>query len=320
MRIMVTGGAGFAGSHLTELLVEDGTNEVMAVDRVEAPPENLVSCQSDIRYEQVDLDEMDSVDGLFASFAPELIYHLAAQAFVPAYEGAWEQAALGGLRTTLHIYEAITRYSPDARLVLVSSAEVYGTVFGEVSCPVDETAPTRPANVYGATKLALEHYASSVHAQKGLDVVILRPFNHIGPRQSPSFVCSSFAKQIAEIERGTRPPVIHVGNLDAERDFTDVRDMVKAYKLAAARCEPNDPYNICRGSTVSMRTILDMLIEMSGVEVDVAVDPARQRATDIMRVCGNGERFRQCTGWTPEYTLEKSIEDVFVYWRNRCSG
>jgi len=317
MRVLVTGAAGFAGSHLIDALLDRGDTDIYATDRVPSPPPNLAHCIDRIRYTEAELEETDTIGALLEAFRPERIFHLAGQAFVPAYEHAWSTAALDALGATLNFYEMCRTRVPESRVVLISSAEVYGRSFISADGPVDETAVAQPLNVYGGTKLSLEHFAGVVHSQHGMDMVILRPFNHIGPRQSPQFVCASFAKQIAQIESGAGEPVIHVGNLDSERDFTDVRDMVRAYILAAERCDPGVPYNICSGKAVSIRSVLETYLELTDVEFETVSETELQRTYEIRRVYGSSQRFRQCTGWVAAYTLEQTIKDTLEYWRGR---
>jgi len=317
MRVLVTGATGFAGSHLTDALLEEDGIEIVAVDRTESPPPNLAHCIDRIRYIRQDLEDTDGIRAVLVEHRPEWVFHLAAQSFVPAYEGAWADAALRELNITLNLYESVAAKLAGCRFVMISSAQVYGTTFNEADGPLDESATVRPLGIYGATKLTLEHFADVVRSRYGLDAVILRPFNHIGSRQAPQFVCASLAMQIAEIEKGVREPVIDVGNLDAERDFTDVRDMVKAYILAARHCEPGVPYNICSGTAVNIRTVLQMYIELSGVSAEIVSEPRHRRGTELTRVWGDPGLFVKCTGWSPAYSLNQTIEDTLDYWRNR---
>jgi len=317
MRVLVTGAAGFAGSHLTDALLEEDGIEIVAVDCTESPPPNLAHCIDRIRYVRQDLEDMDGIRVVLVEHQPELVFHLAAQSFVPAYEGAWADAALRELNITLNLCESVSAGLGGSRFVMISSAQVYGATFNEADGPLDEGATVRPLSIYGATKLTLEHFADVARSQYGLDAVILRPFNHIGPRQAPQFVCSSLAMQIAEIEKGVREPVINIGNMDAERDFTDVRDMVQAYILAARHCEPGVPYNVCLGTAVSIRTVLDMYMELSGVSAEIVSEPQRHGGTELTRVWGNPGLFGKCTGWSPAYSLIQSLEDTLDYWRNR---
>ena len=317
MQVLVTGATGFAGSHLTDALLEDGDIEIVAVGRTDSPPPNLAHCIDEIRYVQHDLADTAGFRALLADYRPELVFHLAAESFVPAYEGAWANAALRELDVTLNLLESVSTGQPGCRFVLISSAQVYGKTFDNTDGPLDESAAAEPLSVYGATKLTLEHFAEVARFQHGLDTVILRPFNHVGPRQTPQFVCASLAMQIAGIQKGVREPVIDVGNLDTERDFTDVRDMVRAYILAARHCEPGVPYNICSGTATSIRTVLDTYIELSGVNAEIVSAPQRAGGTEFTRVWGDPGRFGKCTGWSPAYSLNRTLEDTLEFWRDR---
>lgn len=317
MRVLVTGATGFAGSHLTDALLDEDGYEVVAVGRAASPPPNLAHCIDKIRYVRQDLEDTDGIRAVLDEHRPELVFHLAAQSFVPAYEIAWADAALRELNITLNLYESVAAGLAGCRFVLISSAQVYGATFNEADGPLDESATVRPLSIYGATKLTLEHFADVARSQYGLDAVILRPFNHIGPRQAPQFVCASLAMQIAEIEKGVREPIVNVGNLDAERDFTDVRDMVRAYILAARRCKPGVPCNVCSGEAVSIRAVLDMYMELSGVSAEIVSEPQRHGGTEFTRVWGDPEFFGKCTGWSSAYSLTQSLEDTLDYWRNR---
>ncbi len=317
MRVMITGAAGFAGSHLIDALLERSGTQVIAVDLLPSLPPNLAHCIDKIHYVRQDLEDTDGIRAVLVDHRPEWVFHLAAQSFVPAYEGAWVDAALRELNITLNLYESVSAGLAGCRFVLISSAQVYGATFNEADGPLDESATAAPLSIYGATKLTLEHFADVVRSQNGLDAVILRPFNHIGPRQASQFVCASLAMQIAEIEKGLREPIINIGNLDAERDFTDVRDMVRAYILAARHCEPGVPYNICSGTATSICTVLDTYIELSGVSAKIVSAPQRAGGTEITRVWGDPELFGKCTGWSPAYSMNQSLEDTLEYWRNR---
>jgi len=239
---------------------------------------------------------------------------------VPAYEHAWPEAALDAVGITLNLYESVRTQLPESKLVVISSAEVYGAAFNTTDGPLNETAIPMPVSVYGAAKLTMEHFAHAVNCRHGTQIVVLRPFNHIGPRQSADFVCASLAEQVARIEIGLQDSVIRAGNLDTERDFTDVRDMVRAYILAARYCMPNVPYNICTGRAVSIRALIDTYMELTDVNPRIVSDPELQRKVEIGRVHGDCTRFRECTGWVPTYTIEQSLKDILHYWRNRVAS
>lgn len=216
----------------------------------------------------------------------------------------------------VHVLEATRAIVPDARIVLVSSNQVYESG-RSAGGPISEDTPLGPDNPYALSKLAQDLLGWQYHKAYGLRVVRVRPFNHIGPGQREPFVAASFAKQIAEAEAGLRDPVIEVGNLDACRDFSDVRDVVRAYELALLKGEPGEVYNLASGSGVQIRGLLDGLIARSRVPISIRVDPRRLRPVDAPLLIGDGSRFTRQTGWRPQIPLEQTLDDILEEWRSR---
>jgi len=264
-----------------------------------------------VRWQAVDLLDAAAVRDAIRDAAPSVIYHCAGAAHVGQ---SWDTTA-NTLRVnvlgTHHLVEAIRAHAPDAALLITSSALVYGPGLDAV----DEGHPLTPNNPYGLSKIAQELVgtASGGHPL----TFIARPFNHFGPRQDPSFVSAAFARQIAEIEAGLKPPVIEVGNLSAQRDLTDVRDTVHAYRLIVERGVAGRPYNVCRGEAVAVQVLLDTLVSFAKVSVDVVPDPARYRPNDSPVVLGNPARAMTELGWAPRIPLAQTLHDLLDYWRAR---
>lgn len=315
-RALITGIAGFAGSHLAGHLRERGW-EVAGLERPGAPVDNLAGLGG-LRVEEADILDPVAVAGVVAASSPDAVFHLAAVTFVPSAEKAPREALDVNAGGTLNLLEACHRHAPAARVVVVSSSEVYGKVPpGEM--PITELRAPAPANIYALSKLCAEESARCYGRTHDVPAVILRPFNHIGPRQSPVFVTSAFARQIAEIEARMKQPVIDVGNLDAERDFTDVRDTVRAYALAAEKCAPGETYNICTGRPRRIADVLGMLLALSPTRIEVRQDPARLRRSDVPVFYGDGAKFSGATDWKPEHALEETLRGILDWWRGRVS-
>ena len=262
-----------------------------------------------------DLADAASVTRAVDAAAPDRVYHLAADSSVRESFANAMPVFQNNVAAVVNLLDAVQASGRPARVLIVGSSEVYGRAAG--GAPVDERAELRPENPYAVSKAAADLMAYQYHAARGVDVVRVRPFTHIGPGQSDRFVAASFAQQIAEIERGLRPPVIAVGNLDAMRDFTDVRDMVRAYELAVLNGESGAVYNIGRGSAVSIRTLLDMLLGRSRVAIEVRVEPSRLRQVDApLQVC-DARRFQAATGWEARIPLERTLTDMLDYARPR---
>ncbi|MFP4057821.1 MAG: GDP-mannose 4,6-dehydratase [Candidatus Brocadiia bacterium] len=306
MRTLVTGATGFAGRHLCRRLLEAG-HEVVGTRLAdgEQAPHPLATC---------DVRDAQAVDALLARTRPDAIVHLAAIARVQDAAEAPHLAFATNVRGTQNLLESAAAHAPRATLLVVSSAEVYGAVPAE-ALPIRESQPLAPARIYGLTKAAAECLCAA-YADR-LRAVVLRPFNHIGPGQSPRFVASSFARQVADIEARRAEPVLRVGNLEARRDFTDVRDVARAYALALDRCVPNTPYNVCSGRAVPVRRLLDLLLGMSDAAIRVEPDPARMRPGDVPALEGSPERFAAATGWAPRFDLERTLADLLAWWRSR---
>lgn len=318
MRSLITGVGGFAGQHLAALLLERG-DLLWGVARGDVSWHKSDIARAE-RFELLtaDLTQQAEVTRVLESGAPDRIYHLAAQSSVG--ESFIDPIGIlhNNVACLVHLLEAVRSVTPGARVLVVSSSEVYGRTSGDSA--VGEGVELRPESPYAVSKAAVDLFAYQYHAAYGLDVVRVRPFNHIGPGQSERFVASNFARQIVEIERGDRPPVIEVGNLAAMRDFTDVRDMVRAYELALLKGESGAVYNIGRGSAVSIEQLLETMLKASRAVIEVRVDPGRLRQVDApLQVC-DARRFRERTGWEASIPLERTLVDILDYWRSRVTA
>jgi GDP-4-dehydro-6-deoxy-D-mannose reductase len=307
--ILVTGAGGFAGSHLLDLLA--GEDAVVAWHRPGSAPR---AAGPSVRWEAVDLLDRDAVREAIARARPSAVYHCAAAAHVgKAWESTESTFAVNVLGTH-HLCDALRREDLRVQLLMPSSAMIYRPS----SDAMPEDDPLVPANPYGLSKLAQELLALR-SIPDGIDVRVARAFNHIGPRQDPFFAAPGFARRIADIERGRWAPEISVGNLDAQRDLTDVRDTVRAYRLILERGIPGRPYNVCSGRAVTIRHLLDLLIARARCPVTVKIDPARYRPNDNPILLGDPSRLRDELGWTPEIPLERTVDDLLEYWRGKTS-
>ena len=312
MRALVTGITGFAGSHLADYLLAHTELEVFGVD-LRGFPESAPRSDR-LHLCQGDLCDPDFVLSSLEEAHPQYLFHLAAQAFVPlSWEDPWGTLA-NNIRGQLNLFQGLLRLGLLPRILVVGSADEYGLVRPE-ELPIGEDTPLRPYNPYAVSKVVQDMLGYQYFASHSLHVVRVRPFNHIGPRQSAGFVTAAFAKQIAEAEAGTSPPVIKVGNLEAKRDFTDVRDMVAAYYLALSKGEPGEVYNIGFGTARSIREVLDILLAESKIELTVQEDPTRLRLSEVPIVACDSRKFRECTGWEARIPLEESLHDILDYWR-----
>lgn len=304
--VLVTGAAGFAGSHLVEELASAG-EAVTAWHRPGgAPP----CAAAGVTWQPVDLLDAAAVDSAIAGLRPDLVYHCAGAAHVGRSWATTADTLAVNVRGTHHLLEALRRAGLPARVLIPGSAAVYASADG----PLAEQHRLAPASPYAVSKLAQEMLA--LHAAgDGARVFIARAFNHFGPRQDPLFVASGFARRIADAEAGRWPPEIAVGNLDARRDMTDVRDTVRAYRLIVERGRTARPYNVCSGRAIRIRDLLDLLLARARVPIRVHADPARYRPHDVPLVLGDPSRVRDEVGWKPEIPLERSLDDLLAYWR-----
>ncbi|MGH9313930.1 MAG: GDP-mannose 4,6-dehydratase [Vicinamibacterales bacterium] len=308
--VLVTGAAGFAGSHLVDALVADGAT-VVGWHRPGNPP----GAQLSVRWVPVDILDREGVARALTAAAPSVIFHCAGSAHV----GSSWQDSLTPLETnvlgTHHLLDGMRRAGLRSRVVVTGSALVYQSSTAALS----EDAPLAPSSPYGLSKLAQEMTALGAAARDGLPVVVARPFNHAGPRQDPSYATAGFARKIALAEAGRAPCGIAVGNLDASRDLTDVRDTVRAYRALAERGAPGRVYNVCRGQAYSVRELLGGLIALARVPLDVRPDPALFRPNDNPIVLGDPSRITRETGWRAAIPIERTLGDLLEYWRQRVA-
>ena len=294
MKALVTGAHGFVGPYLTEELTSHGV-EVVGVDQ------------------DMDITDAEAVRARFSVEMPDVVYHLAAASHVGDSWSAPVQVLRVNTEGTLHVLLAAVDAGVD-RVVLIGSAEEYGHVTPD-RIPVTEDAPLLPVSPYGASKAAAEMLGSYIARGRDLPVVMVRPFNHIGPGQSDRLVASSLAKQVAENERSGNEEIL-AGDLSPKRDLSDVRDVVRAYRLLAERGVPGEAYNVCSGSAVSIREVADTLIALSGKPMKVVLDPERLRPVDVPILQGDNTKLRRDTGWEPQHTLEQTLGDVLAWWRD----
>jgi GDP-4-dehydro-6-deoxy-D-mannose reductase len=317
MNVLITGITGFAGSHLAEyILAEHPDARVHGIVRWRSRMDNIAHLSGKIELHEADLKDMVSMKKALQASKPDKIFHLAAQSFVPTSWRLPAETFQINAVGQINLFEAILDLKLDPRVQIAGSSEEYGMVHPD-EVPMKETNPLRPLSPYAVSKVAQDLLGYQYYKSYGLRAIRTRGFNHTGPRRGDVFVTSNFAKQMAQIEKGLREPVIHVGNLDAKRDFTDVRDMVRAYWLATEKGEDGDVYNVGTGGTISMHQLLDMLLALTKVKVRVQVDPERLRPSDVQILQADPAKFRKQTGWEPTIPFEKTLRDLLDYWRER---
>ena len=318
---LITGAAGFAGSHLIDLLARDGATIVAwyrppsapgasSFNRTSRPPQSPAAV-----WEAVNLLDRAAVAAAIGRIRPDIVYHCAGAAHVGRSWDSTTATFAINVRGTHHLFEALRREGNRARVVVPSSAMVYKPA----DVALGEDHPLTPSSPYGVSKLAQELLGCR-GVSDGLEVTIARAFNHFGPRQDPFFAASGFARRIADIEAGRWEPEIAVGNLDARRDLTDVRDTVRAYQTIVERGRPARPYNVCTGRAIAIGELLDLLLARARVPIHVRPDPARYRPNDTPLVVGDPTRIRTELGWEPEIPLEQAVDDLLQYWRDAAVG
>ena len=314
-KALITGITGFAGSHLAELLLKEGY-EVYGTTRPRSKTEHIDHIRDQMTLFDADLVDSHSLYTVLSDVKPDYIFHLAAQAFVPT---SWSSPATtmeANVIGSIHLFEAVRRAKIDPIIQIACSSEEYGLVHKDET-PITEKNELRPLSTYAVSKIGMDFLGYQYFKSYAIRIIRTRGFNHTGPRQGDVYVCSTFAKQVALIEVGKTKPVIKVGNLESYRDFTDVRDMVRAYLLAVEKCEPGDVYNIAAEKAWKIKDVLNMLIKLSNKEITIEEDSARMRPSDVELLIGDATKFKNKTGWKMEIPFEQTLQDLLDYWRAR---
>lgn len=318
MKALITGIDGFVGGHLAQQLIAQGDADLYGTTF--GPAEHypaLTAAGIDVR--QVDLTSDEATDRLIAEIRPDHLYHLAAQSFVPlSYENPWATLQ-NNIHAQLNVLHSIARLGLPTRVLVVGSAEEYGQV-SPGNVPINEQQPLRPTSPYSVSKVAQDMLGLQYFLSSHVATIRVRPFNHTGPGQSPQFVAPAFASQIAAIEKHLKPPVLDVGNLEARRDLSDVRDVVRAYTLLLNRGDAGEVYNIGRGVAHSIQEILDMLLNLSDARIEVRTDPARLRPVESPIIVCDTSLIHAATGWKAEIPIEQTLSDVLNDWRARTGA
>lgn len=311
MKALIIGAAGFVGSYLIQHLKDDLHWEVIATKL----PQETITIE-DIEIYNLDILKKDCILPLLQSIHPDMILHLAAQSSVGV---SWKNPALTidiNIKGSIYVLDAIRELDYKPRVLLIGSGEEYGHIL-PTETPIREETILRPGNIYAATK-ACQNMLGKIYADAyQMDIISVRAFNHIGPNQAPLFVVSDFCKQVAEIEVGQKEPVIYVGNLSAARDFTDVRDVVRAYGLLLQHGIAGETYNVGSGHAIKIEDILNQILLQSKVTIQVEVDSTKLRPVDVPIIEADTTKLYQCTKWKPEISIDETISDVLDYWRNQ---
>ncbi|MHB9093100.1 MAG: GDP-mannose 4,6-dehydratase [Eubacteriales bacterium] len=318
MKVLITGITGMAGSHLADYLITQPGVEVIGTLRWRSKTENIEHLRDRVKFIECELKDPFSVKSLIMQTQPDFIFHLAAQSFVPTSWNSPQDTLANNILSEVNIFEAVRQTDTDPVIQIACSSEEYGLVYPD-EVPITENNPLRPLSPYAVSKVAQEYLAYQYHKSYGLKTIVTRTFNHTGPRRGHVFVTSNFAKQVAEIEKGLKDPVLEVGNLSAKRDFTDVRDIVRGYWLAVTKGVPGEVYQICSGKACSIQEVIDILISLTKAKIEVRHDPARMRPSDVPILLGSYEKFHRQTGWQPEIPFEQTLWDLLDYWRGRIT-
>lgn len=313
MRVLITGVAGFVGRHLTAQLLADGRDEVWGLAR---PGPRVGRVDRRVRLILADLQDRNAVDTTVAEARPEAVYHLAGQASVAKSLADPLATILNNVVGQVNLLEACAAHAPNARILVVGSNEEYGLTRPD-ELPLRETKELRPISPYAVSKVAQDMLGHQYFATHGLQVIRARPFTHTGPGQDSLFVTPAFARQIAEMEAGLREPTMRVGFVDGQRDFTDVRDMVRGYRLLIERGEPGEAYNLGTGVPRSVRSVLDGLLALTTVRPAVETDPSMIRPLEMPVMYADCTKIHAATGWSPTIPFEQTLRDILDDWRQR---
>ena len=316
MRVLITGVAGFVGRHLADQLLERGEDEVWGLARSSTRSDGL---DPRIRLVVADLCDRDAVNAALEAARPNAIYHLASQASVAKSLDDPLPTIVNNVVGQVNVLEAVAAIVPEARVLVVGSNEEYGLT-REDELPLAETRELRPISPYAVSKVTQDMLGHQYFATKKLNVIRVRPFTHTGPRQASLFVTPSFARQLAEMEAGVREPVMRVGFLEGKRDFTDVRDVARGYRLLIERGTPGEVYNLGSGVPRSIRSILDALIALSSARPVVEVDPKLIRPLEVPVQYADCSKLRAATGWAPEIPFEQTLADILADWCSRVAA
>ena len=315
-KILITGISGFAGSFLAEYLVSQNKGKISGTYLEEASLGNIENVKTKVNLFKLNLTEEKKVFDTLREAKPDFIFHLAALTSPKASFDNPFETIQNNVKAQLNLLEVIRKFKLlNTRILVISSAEVYGIV-EKKDLPIDEDTKLMPASPYAVSKITQDFLALQYFLSYGIKIIRIRPFNHIGPRQSPNFVVSAFAKKIAEIEKGKTDNILFVGNLDSKRDFTDVRDMVAAYSLAIEKGEGGEVYNIGSGKSYTISQILDKMLSLSKTKIKIRVDESLLRPSDNPDLVCDRTKFTNLAGWKPEILIDKTLKDTLDYWRN----
>lgn len=315
-KVLITGITGFAGSYLAEHLLSAGKYDVSGTYLFEDSLINVKNIKSKLHLVKGDLSDKKNVFKIIKDVSPSIIFHLAALTSPFDSFNNPTQTLMNNISSQVNLLEGVREFNLfNTKILIISSADIYGLVKKE-DLPIDEQTPLMPTSPYSVSKIAQDFLGLTYFLSYNLKIIRVRPFNHIGPRQSPQFVVSSFAKQIAEIEKGKRKPTLYVGNLEAKRDFTNVKDMVRAYIAAIEKGKIGDAYNIGSGVSYKISDILNKLVSMSSPKIKIEKEEELFRPSDNPELVCDATKFIKLTGWKPEISIEKTLKDTLDYWRN----
>jgi GDP-4-dehydro-6-deoxy-D-mannose reductase len=314
MRILITGITGFAGSHLADHFLAEGDHEVYGTVKWRSNRENIRHIEGQVTLLECDIKDAFAMKTILEAAKPDQIFHLAAQSYVPFSWRVPKETLDTNITGELNLFEGVRALKLDPIIHIAGSSEEYGLVHPD-ELPITEDNPLRPLSPYAVSKVAQDLLGYQYFKSYGLRIVRTRAFNHTGPRRGEVFATSNFARQLVEIELGRREPLLQVGNLDAVRDFSDVRDVVRAYAMALKSGKPGEVYNIASGKGIKIGDLLKKLIELTRVQVKIERDPTRLRPSDVQLLTGSAEKFKKATGWKPEIPFDKTLSDLMDFWR-----
>jgi GDP-4-dehydro-6-deoxy-D-mannose reductase len=317
MKVLITGIGGFAGSHLADYIAAHTSSEIFGVLRDSEKDDNLRQLGPAVTLSTGEITDFQSIFKIIKEVKPEIIFHVAGQAFVPSsFEHAAETFKTNVIGT-INIFEAVKACEINPRIIVVTSGEIYGETFGVPQLHTEQSVP-QPVNPYAASKTSMDYIAQTYKKYEGLNIVIARPFNHTGPRQRPNFVCSSLARQITTIKKNKSEKILRVGNIAARRDFTDVRDIARGYwMLSQIDNKTNYIFNLCSGNIFSIEGIIKQFESIVGEKFELNVEAKRLRGYDIQLLAGNHSAINHSVGWKPEIPFTQTLTDLLEFWSEK---